>query len=128
VLRFASILAAFALGVVTCWLLTRPTTGAARSAVVSSGVVDRSAERAAVRAPTAPRATGAPVGVPPDVVTPPAPAAHAGERRALARAIERLAAEPSAPPPSTVDAATLEVLAESLRTKLQARMQGGEAP
>ena len=67
------------------------------------------------------------IGIPPDSVTPSRPAPNAGQRRALTKALERLANEPTQEdePHSSVP---LVELGNSIRAHLEERMREGVAP
>lgn len=115
--RLVPILAAFVLGAVVSWWILQPTSPAATE---KSSDVATFAPAEPI-GPTALAANGpeTTVGLPPDAVTPPRPAPNAGQRRALARALDALEKSPPEIEAQELDEETKAAFLAGMRSAIE---------
>ena len=109
VIRLAPILSAFALGALVSWWMLSPDQIVRETTVVKYDTTE-SVRTAVVDDPR--------IGIPPDSVTPSRPAPNAGQRRALARALDGLERNPPEVPAMPVDPDTTAAFGDALRAAL----------
>lgn len=116
--RFVPILASFVIGAAASWWFLQP---AHPVATEKSRDVATLGARALEQSPLsgAPRERETSVGVPPETVTPAKPAPNAGQRRALARALDGLERNPPAIEARRVDETTNAAFIAGMRAAIE---------
>lgn len=116
--RFVPILASFVVGAAASWWIMQP---ASRAAPEKSRDVATLASRPPEQITAPEKTTDSPspaVGVPPDTVTPAKPALNAGQRRALARALDSLESNPPNVEARPVDPQAAAAFGDAMRAAL----------